>query len=274
MASGYLLKNNFMKKNKKYYTIFFILAAISPDIDILWSWNNINLHRVLTHSLVFLPFFALIISSIFYFFVRKKPNISFLKIFLVSVFWILAHIFLDYIVVWGVPLLYPFSEKYFSLNLYIYIYEPFFLLTFLLIILFIFLKKFFNFKFNSKKILLLNFIFITTLLFRFWENYYAGKLSELNDYLVIPYTQNYSDIFLYNRYRIIKKENWYYNIRDINIFDKKVNWKYKIKIYNWENNCSNMHKWFLFKENWMIWDIRYTAKLFDSNSCFTWKKIK
>jgi len=57
-TSGYLLKKNLAKTKNKFYTIIFIIAAMSPDIDIIWSWNNMDLHRIFTHSLVLAPFFA------------------------------------------------------------------------------------------------------------------------------------------------------------------------------------------------------------------------
>ena len=80
----YLLKKTFLDKKSKDFLIFFLLSAISPDIDIIWSFNNVELHRVLSHSLLLSPIFALFISSIFYIFIRKNKNFDFKKVYLIS----------------------------------------------------------------------------------------------------------------------------------------------------------------------------------------------
>ncbi len=274
LTSGYLLKKNLIKQENKIYMIFFLLSSIAPDIDILWSYYNMSLHRTLTHSLVLSPIFALIISFIFYFFVRKKWVFSIKKIYLISFVWILAHIFLDSIVVWWVPLFYPFSDKYYSFNLYTYVLDPFFFLIFILILFFVILKKFFKLKINLEKFFMLNFLFIFIILLRFWENFYAWKISNFSEYIVIPYSQELKDLFFSNRYKVINKQENFYNIEYIDIFSGKIFWKEKVKIYSdKENICKNkMHKWFLFKQNNLIWDIRYTSKLTNSWNCFRWKK--
>ncbi len=38
--------------------------------------------------------------------------------------------------------------------------------------------------------------------------------------------------------------------------------------------CSNLHQWFLYIENWIVWDIRYTQIPYDDWNCFNWLKIE
>ena len=281
-TSGYLIKKKLAKTKNKFYTIIFIIAAMSPDIDIIWSWNNMDLHRIFTHSLVLAPFFAWILSLIIYFIMRifffwKKDflekDFSYFKIYLISIIWVLVHLFLDYLVVWWIPLFYPFNEIYFSLNLYLYVIEPFLFLTFLILIVFLILQKFTSFKITAKKLFLLNFLFIFVFIFRFWENYYAGKISWFEKYSTIPYITETSDYFYLNRYKVISKKDWFYNIKYIDIISGKVKLEKKVRIYSWKNNCSKMHFWFLYKQWNLIWDIRYSDRLTEVWHCF-WGKVK
>ncbi len=274
LTSWYFLKENLKDNKSRFYLVFFLLASIAPDTDIIWSYNNLSLHRVLTHSLLLSPIFALFISSIFYCFVRKNKEFKFKKIYFISLVWILAHIFLDYIVVWGVPLFYPFSEKYYSLNLYIYVLDPFLFLITFLVIIFSILDYHSIINFNKRKIVFLNLLFIFIFLFRFLEWNYAWKISKLENYTKVPYIENISDLVFLYRYKIIEKRDSFYHINYVDIVSSKIFKQEKIKISNKNNLCPKMHESFLFEENGLIWDIRYTNKLRDSGSCFYWVNVK
>ncbi len=268
LTSGYLLKRIFSDKKTRFFLIIFLFSAVSPDIDIIWSWNNINLHRVLTHSLLLSPIFAFVLSFVFYFFNKKNKNITFRKIYLISLSWILAHIFLDYIAVWGIPILYPFSDKYYSLNLYMYVFDFFLFWVFAVVVLFIFLENKTKFVFSKMKVVFLSFLFCFIIFFRFLEWYYAGKISFLEDYIAVPYIKTGSDFLYLNRYKVIEKRGGFYNIEYVNVFSGNIFKIEKIKASEYQDICPKMHKWFLFEEGNLIWDIRYSDKLLDSGSCF------
>ncbi len=274
LTSGYFLKKNLLDKKSKFYLVFFLLAALSPDIDIIWSWSNISLHRVITHSLLLSPIFTIFISGIFYLFVRKNKKFKFKKIYFISLSWILVHIFLDYIVVWWVPLFYPFSEKYYSLNLYTYVLDPFLFLVTFSIIIFSILSYHWKIDFNKKKVVFLNFLFIFILFFRFLEWSYAWSISKLENYTKVPYIKNMSDLVFLYRYKIIERKDGFYHINYVNILSSKIFKQKIVKISNKNNLCAKMHNSFLFEESDLIWDIRYADKLKDSDSCFYWVKVK
>ena len=269
----YLLKKIFSNKKNRFILIIFLFSAIFPDLDIIWSWNNIALHRILTHNLTLAPIFSLIISYIFYNLAKRNKQISFIKIYFIVLSWILLHIFLDYIAVWGIPLFYPISNKYYSLNLYTYVFDLFLFLIFTAIIIFIILEHKTKFRFTKFKALFLTFLFYLIISIRFLEWYYAWKISSLENHTTVPFIITGSDFLYINRYKIIEKKDNYFYIEYVDIFSKEILLKTKVKISDKQDSCSQMHNWFLFEEWNLIWDIRYTDKLTDSNSCFYWTKF-
>ncbi len=61
-----------VKKKLNHYTWFFLLfGAIIPDIDFLLDWTlSTNIHRTLTHSLLFIPIMYLLVYFLFF----KSPH--------------------------------------------------------------------------------------------------------------------------------------------------------------------------------------------------------
>jgi len=101
-------------------------AALAPDLDVfLGSASNplltLELHRQFTHSFIFIPFGALIVSFIFWFFVKKK--ISFKNTYLFSLLGYSTAGLMDYITSYGVYLLWPFLDERFALNI-VSVFDP------------------------------------------------------------------------------------------------------------------------------------------------------
>lgn len=96
------------------------LAAAFPDIDYLWFWVNpykfiTEWHRGLTHSLVLLPAWSAIISTVSFFVLQRK--IPFWTVYGYCSVGLLTHILADLITVYGIQLLAPLSERRFALSI-------------------------------------------------------------------------------------------------------------------------------------------------------------
>jgi membrane-bound metal-dependent hydrolase YbcI (DUF457 family) len=86
-----------------------MLGAIFPDSDMLREWLSSNplliltWHRSITHSLVGLPFFALLLAALTRWFIRwrKWDGPSFLALAGIYAIGILSHIFLDLVTSFG-----------------------------------------------------------------------------------------------------------------------------------------------------------------------------
>ena len=98
---------------KKSYLLITVVAAAFPDIDYLLFWINpykfiTEWHRGLTHSLLLLPIWAAIISSIFYRMTDKQ--LRFRPLFICCCLGLLSHIAADLITLYGVQLFAPLSR--------------------------------------------------------------------------------------------------------------------------------------------------------------------
>ncbi len=265
----YLLKKNFFDINSKKILSIFLISSIFPDIDILWSYNNINLHRVFTHSLLISPFISTVLS-IFFFYIFKK-EIKFKTIFIICISWILLHLFLDSILIWGIPLFWPLSNIYYSLNLYTYVIEPMFLPIYLLFL--ILLLKIFKNIWN-KTIKIISIYILIIFFIKFSINLYMHNISGSKNDTIVWIVNTSSDLFIQRYYKSINIDGSKIKWKVIDLYKWKVIEVFEKKVYinnNWY--CSNLHNWFLYIENWIIWDIRYTITPKDSWSCFTWLKI-
>ncbi|MFY0696235.1 MAG: metal-dependent hydrolase [Balneola sp.] len=102
------------------------IAALAPDLDVfLGSASNplltLELHRQFTHSFIFIPFGALIVSLILWFFVKKR--ISFKNTYLFSLLGYSTAGLMDYITSYGVYLFWPFLDERFALNI-VSVFDP------------------------------------------------------------------------------------------------------------------------------------------------------
>jgi len=92
-----------------------ILAANAPDFDVVcWvggSASYIHWHRNITHSLIAIPFMALLSVAIVRWVGRKE--VRWLAAFLIAMVAVASHLILDLTNVYGVRLLLPFSGRWF-----------------------------------------------------------------------------------------------------------------------------------------------------------------
>ncbi len=90
------------------------LAGMAPDLDVLIRSSSdpllfLEFHRQFTHSLIFIPFGALICALFFYFFVKKQ--LSFRQVYLFSFLGFATHGLLDACTSYGTQLFWPFSNE-------------------------------------------------------------------------------------------------------------------------------------------------------------------
>ena len=99
------------------------LSALFPDSDIVLSFfgfqTYILYHRGITHSLVALPIFALLLATLFYRFSHIKR--FWYLTFLCSI-GLTSHIILDLITSYGTMIFYPLSDKRYVLD-YVFIID-------------------------------------------------------------------------------------------------------------------------------------------------------
>lgn len=119
------------------------IGGMAPDLDIfIRSVNDqllfIEYHRHFTHSLIFIPFGALIITIVLYPFIKIKN--SFKSVYYYLFLGFSTHGLLDACTSYGTSLLWPFSDYRVARNI-ISIIDPIFTLTLLFFIIFSLLKK-------------------------------------------------------------------------------------------------------------------------------------
>src|SRR3989344_2074625 len=109
-----------------YGWFFLLLGGILPDIDFLLDWTiKTDLHRTLTHSLLFALIMAGLVFLFSSLFLRKKKEFANQKlIFSIAIgLGILTHLALDSISNFGVPLFWPLDYQ-FSVYHGSFIFEP------------------------------------------------------------------------------------------------------------------------------------------------------
>ena len=108
------------KSRSRSYILVTALAAAFPDIDYLLFWLNpyqfvTEWHRGLTHSLLLMPFWALLLAILFYLPMRRR--ISFLTLLQLCSLGLLTHIGADWLTLYGIQLLAPVSDQRYALGL-------------------------------------------------------------------------------------------------------------------------------------------------------------
>ena len=131
------------KQNIKVSALAGGVGGVSPDLDIFIRSNTdpllfIEYHRHFTHSLAFVPFGGLIVSSFLFFFLKK--HISFGSLYFYSTVGFFTHGLLDACTSYGTTLFWPFSDKRVSWNI-ISVVDPIFTLILLVFLTFCLLKK-------------------------------------------------------------------------------------------------------------------------------------
>lgn len=114
------------------------LAGMAPDLDVLiYSSEDpllfLEYHRQFTHSLLFIPFGALLCAMVFYPFAKKK--LSFIQVYLFSFLGYATHGLLDACTSYGTQLFWPFSDERVAWNI-VSIIDPLFTIPILILVLF------------------------------------------------------------------------------------------------------------------------------------------
>jgi len=159
------------KKELQKAVIIGFGAGMLADIDILIRSSTdpliaVEYHRQFTHSLIFIPFGALIAALIFRLIFRKK--IKFKQIYLYSLVGYATHCFLDASTTYGTEIFWPFSDMRISLSS-ISVIDPFFTFVLAAIVIIGYKKK----SLNISRIGIL--FCISYLLFGSYQHYRAEK---------------------------------------------------------------------------------------------------
>ncbi len=118
IAGAVIAKAGFSKRLGKTGTIVGVVSSVLPDADIVFRFLGdeafLKHHRGIGNSLFLAIPLALIVALIFNHFSKKK---AFGLLFLLALMGIMSHNFLDLQTSFGTMLLYPFSDRRFSLDL-------------------------------------------------------------------------------------------------------------------------------------------------------------
>jgi inner membrane protein len=133
---GASLSQSFAKDKTKQLSALIIgaLAGMVPDLDILIYSNNdpllfLEFHRHFTHSVIFIPFGALLCTLLFYPFIKNK--LTFTQVYFFSFLGYATHGLLDACTSYGTQLFWPFSNQRIAWDL-VSIIDPFFTLPVLI----------------------------------------------------------------------------------------------------------------------------------------------
>jgi len=144
-ALGASLSQSFAADRKKQVSAMVIgaLAGMAPDLDIFINSDSdpllfLEYHRQFTHSLIFIPFGALLCAFVFYPFAKKK--LSFKQIYLFSFLAYATHGLLDACTSYGTQLFWPFTNERVAWNV-VSIVDPMFTLPVLFLIILAAYKK-------------------------------------------------------------------------------------------------------------------------------------
>lgn len=138
--TGACLGRSGCNRKTAYATLAMVLAAEAPDIDILWGFRGpvaeLQHHRGITHTLIFAPVMALVVTGIVWLvdrLRRKRPPIP------VRWGWVwffamladLSHLPLDFSNNYGLRPFLPFSDKWHAWSI-VSIFDPWMFLALLL----------------------------------------------------------------------------------------------------------------------------------------------
>jgi len=132
-AFGASLSQSFATDKTKQLSALLIgaLAGMAPDLDVLINSTDdpllfLEYHRQFSHSLVFIPFGALLCALVFYpLFKWRKSTLSFAQIYLFSFLGYATHGLMDACTSYGTQLFWPFSNARYAWNM-ISIIDPLF----------------------------------------------------------------------------------------------------------------------------------------------------
>lgn len=138
-----------------------IVSAIIPDILVLfYQPGSIDYlyHRRYTNSLFLMPIYSFVIAYIFSKFFNKQ-NISFYVIYIVSLANYFLHILFDWITPFGSPMLYPFSDTLYSLDI-LHSFDPVYLTISSIVFIYFIYVSIKKIDFSTKLIYAVIFLYI------------------------------------------------------------------------------------------------------------------
>ena len=119
LATGYFLSRAGLDRLTPNATALLLIAANIPDLDVVslagGGISYLHWHRSLTHSLILSPAMALVSVAIVRIFVRH--SLPWFRAALVAWVGVLSHLFLDWTNSYGVRLLWPFSSRWYRLDI-------------------------------------------------------------------------------------------------------------------------------------------------------------
>lgn len=137
-ALGASLSQSFASDKSKLVSALVVggLAAMAPDLDIFIRSAEdpllfLEFHRSFTHSLVFIPFGALLCALFFYPFTRSR--LSFAQVYLFSLLGFATHGLLDASTSYGTQLFWPFSNERVAWNI-VSIIDPLFTIPVIILV--------------------------------------------------------------------------------------------------------------------------------------------
>ena len=107
------------KKKLTVATVIGIISGLAPDLDVFIKSSydpllSLEYHRQFTHSFIFIPFGALIVTLFTYNFVKKY--VTFFENYIFAFVGYSTHALLDACTSYGTQLFWPFSDYRFAWN--------------------------------------------------------------------------------------------------------------------------------------------------------------
>ncbi len=144
LAGAVIAKAGFSKSLEKWGSITGIIVAVLPDSDFILRFFGVEIflkyHRGITHSLILLPVYSLILAYIFQ---RISKIKSFFYFYLLCFLSLLSHILLDLVTSFGTMALSPLSDQRLAWDI-IFIIDPYFTSILLIPFLLTYLYKKYN----------------------------------------------------------------------------------------------------------------------------------
>jgi len=275
---GLALGNFSSSKSRSRFLIALVVSALLPDIDgaLLLFSNSIQGHRLATHSLPFGALLAVACSLILYFAFKRRISICPLLVACVS--GILIHLLLDSLVVWGVPLFYPFNNTFYSFDLYLTVLDPYLILSYLLLFLAFVFSKLGLLQVDPKKAIALVSIFALIILAsRFLFQFQASRITTLKGPTLVPMNEDFNDFFFQRHWKAISSSNGEFRVETIDILRHTILNRLTTTKVQTTNPCPLFTQEYLYTENGRIGDIRYTNTLLDDprlpQNCLFGQKI-
>ncbi len=139
------LSQSFARDKSKLLSALVIggLAGMAPDLDFFIRSAEdpllfLEFHRQFTHSLIFIPFGALLCALVFYPFIKSK--LSFAQVYIFSLLGYATHGLLDACTAYGTQLFWPFSNERVAWNV-VSIVDPLFTIPIIILLVLAVYKK-------------------------------------------------------------------------------------------------------------------------------------